>query len=206
MLSLLKKKSEAAAAPAVPNWHPNFRNYEKLPDIKVVRTAFFVNGAAIFVALALGIYFGFNEWQLRQVRTQKDEAESRIARDKAGSDQAVATFNKFKAEEAKIVEVDTFVKSRPLVSPLIHHLGATLPPNIAFDSLELREAGLLLRLSVRGTPDVASGYATAYKDLLQADKVLAENFGEPSFGAFEENPATGRLSVTINLPAKSAKK
>ena len=28
----------------MPAWHPNFRNYEKLPDIKVVRTAFFVNG------------------------------------------------------------------------------------------------------------------------------------------------------------------
>ena len=49
MLSLLKKKSEAAAAPTVPAWHPNFRNYEKLPDLKVVRTAFFVNGAAIFM-------------------------------------------------------------------------------------------------------------------------------------------------------------
>ena len=55
MLPFLKKKSEASAAPAVPNWHPNFRNFEKLPDIKVVRTAFFVNGAAVSVALALGL-------------------------------------------------------------------------------------------------------------------------------------------------------
>ena len=46
MLSLLKKKSDAAA-PAVPAWHPNFRDYEKLPDVKVVRTAFFINAAAI---------------------------------------------------------------------------------------------------------------------------------------------------------------
>ena len=59
MLSLLKKKKKpdaaASEAPQVPAWHPNFRNYQQLPDIKVVRTAFFVNGAAVFVALGLAV-------------------------------------------------------------------------------------------------------------------------------------------------------
>ena len=59
MPPLLKKKSDAAAVSLVPAWHPNFRNFEKLPDIKVVRTAFFVNGAALFLAVALLIYFCF---------------------------------------------------------------------------------------------------------------------------------------------------
>ncbi|HUR59026.1 MAG TPA: hypothetical protein VM029_15030, partial [Opitutaceae bacterium] len=82
MLSLLKKKSEAAAAPTVPAWHPNFRNYEKLPDIKVVRTAFFVNGAAIFLALSLVTYFGFKEWQLHVLQGQIAAADKQIAQDK----------------------------------------------------------------------------------------------------------------------------
>ena len=76
MLSLLKKKSDADAAEALPAWHPNFRNYQKLPDIKVVRTAFFVNGVAIFVALSLGIYLGFKEWQLYLVKDQINAATS----------------------------------------------------------------------------------------------------------------------------------
>ena len=35
-LPFLKKKSEAATMPLLPAWHPNFRNYEKLPDVKQV--------------------------------------------------------------------------------------------------------------------------------------------------------------------------
>ena len=44
MLSLLKKKPDAAAANQTPAWHPNFRNFERLPDTQVVRPTFFVNG------------------------------------------------------------------------------------------------------------------------------------------------------------------
>jgi hypothetical protein len=100
-LPFLKKKSEAASAPLVPAWHPNFRNYEKLPDIKVVRTAFFVNGAAITIALALLTYFGFQEWQLRNLQGQIADWQRQIDRDKAGSDRAVALYKKFQAEEAR---------------------------------------------------------------------------------------------------------
>ena len=86
MLSLLKRKSEADAAPAVPAWHPNFRNYEKLPDVKAVRTAFFVNGASILVAVSLLVYFGFREWQIRTINSQVAQVQAQIDRDKKGSD------------------------------------------------------------------------------------------------------------------------
>src|SRR5581483_6069762 len=106
MLSLLKKKSEAAAAPAVPSWHPNFRNAEALPDIKPVRTAFFVNGAAIFITVGLAVYFVLHELQLRQLKLQLAATENQIARTKKESDLAVAEFKKFQTEEARINEVD----------------------------------------------------------------------------------------------------
>src|SRR3954467_9266077 len=106
MLSLLKKKSEASAAPTVPHWHPNFRNFEKLPDTKVVRTAFFINGAAIFVALALGIYFGSQEWRLRGLNAQVADEQRKIEKTKRPSDQAVAMFKKFQGEETRTTEID----------------------------------------------------------------------------------------------------
>lgn len=206
MPPLLKKKSDASAAPQVPLWHPNFRNYEKLPDIKVVRTAFFVNGAAISVAISLAIYFGFQEWKLHVLRGQIADAGRQIARDKSASDQAIALSKKFQAEEAKIAEVDTFVKSKPIVSGLIFHLGRTLPVNIAVDSLDLRETGLVLRLSVRGTRDAGAGYATAYLEQLKADKLLAERFEQAEMTSIAPNPATGRLAVELSLRLKGAKK
>ncbi len=199
MLSLLKKKSEAAAAPAVPSWHPNFRNFEKLPDTKVVRTAFFINGAAIFVALALGIYFGLQEWRLRGVKAQSAEEQRKIDRDKRPSDQAVALFKKFQADEARTLEVDAFIKSKPQVSVLLMRLGETLPPNIAIDNVDIRETGLVLRLSVRGAPETAPGYATAYRDQLAADKALAQ-FEDVIFTATPTlNPTSGRMAVEFLL-------
>jgi hypothetical protein len=202
MLSLLKKKSDAAAAPAVPNWHPNFRNYEKLPDIKVVRTAFFINGAAIFIALALGIYFGTKEWQLRVIKGQIAEVERQITTNKRPSDQAVALYKKFQAEEARINEVDVFVKSKPLVSALILRLADTLPKNIAIDSIDMRVDGLVLRLSVRGDSAAASGYATDYLEQLRADKELS-HFDEFAFTSTPtRNPSTGRMAVEFILKPK----
>jgi hypothetical protein len=202
MLSLLKKKSEAAAVPATPNWHPNFRNYEKLPDIKVVRTAFFINGAAIFAALVLGTYFGFKEWQLRVIRTQIAEEQTKIDRNKRASDQAIALYKKFQAEEARIAEIDTFVKSKLIVSNLLLHLGETLPPNIAIDNVDLRSEGLALRLSVRGEAGAASGYANSYLEQLKADKVLS-HFGDFAFTSTPaRNPSTGKVAVEFFLRFK----
>ena len=203
MLSLLKKKNEASAALTAPSWHPNFRNFEKLPDTKVVRTAFFVNGAAITVALALAIYFATKEWQLRALTLQVAEEQKKIDRDKKPSDQAVALFKKFQAEEARVLEVDTFIKSKPLVSALMLRLGETLPPNIALDNVDFRDVGVVLRLSVRGAPETALGLAAAYLDQLRADKELAL-FDEFTFTTSPTlNPATGRMAVELMLKLKA---
>ena len=195
MLSLLKKKSDADAAPAVPAWHPNFRNYQKLPDIKVVRTAFFVNGIAILLVVSLGAYLGFREWHLRLLNQQIAQMQSQIDRDKKPSEQAVALFKKFQAAEAKVLEVETFITSKPIVSALIVRLAQTLPKNIALDNFDLRDTGITVRLSVRGDLVSASGYATAYLEQLRADKELAP-FTDVSFTSTPTpNPATGLMAV-----------
>jgi hypothetical protein len=204
MLSLLKKKSDADEPAALPAWHPNFRNYQKLPDIKVVRTAFFVNGIAILVTAALATYLGIREWNLRLSNEQIAQVQAEIDRDKRNSDQAIALYRKFQAEEAKVNEVQTFVTARPPVSALLLRLAQTLPPNIALDNFDLRDTGLTLRLSVRGDAAAASGYATAYLEQLRADKELSQ-FADVSFTSTPtRNPATGRMAVEFLLRTKPA--
>jgi hypothetical protein len=209
MLPLLKKKSEASAAPLIATWHPNFRNFERLPDIKVVRTAFFVNAAAITIALGLLTIFGRQEWELRSLNNQIAEWQHQIDRDKSGSDKAMALYKKFQTEEAKFQEVDTFLKSKPLPSELVLRLAQTLPANIALDNFDLRDNGLALRLTVRGAPDAATGYATAYLEQLRTDKQFAR-FDQAGANGFaitnvQRNTTSGRLNVEFFLSLKSGK-
>lgn len=207
MLSLLKKKSDASAAPIIATWHPDFRNLERLPDTKVVRTAFFINAAAITLALGLLTYFGVKEWELRSLKSQIADWQRQIDRDQAGSDKAVALYKNFQGQEAKFQEVDAFLKSKPLVSELMVRLAQTLPANIALDSFDLSENRLSMHITVRGAPDVAPTYANAYLDQLRADKQLSR-FDQTAFKGEnpQRNTTTGRLTVEISMPLKKEAK
>lgn len=202
MRSLLKKKTEAAA-PAVPAWHPNFRNFEQLPDTKVVRTAFFINGITILVALVLLLWFAYQEYQLYALNRQVTEWQRLIDRDRKGSDQAVAQFKKFQSEGARVNEVDAFMRSRPVLSQLLLRLGETLPENVALDSLDLREKDATLKGTVRGASDQAAGYATTYLDTLRNDPVLAQRFEDITLINVTRNPQSGRVSIELLMKLKA---
>jgi hypothetical protein len=207
MLPLLKKKTKTRSAPTqMPAWHPSFRNYERLPDIKVVRTVFFVNGVAITVVLAMFIVFIFKEYHLYSLRRQVAQTQAQIDRDKPGSDQAIALFKKFQGEEKKMVEIEAFLKSRPLLSDLLLQIGQTLPKNIALNSLDVHDNGLVMRGSVRGAPELASGEASNYVEQLRGDQSIKTLFDEVTLTSITRSPQTGRLSIELFLKFKGAKK
>jgi hypothetical protein len=208
MLPFQRKKPEAATAtaPILPAWHPNFRNFERLPDTKVVRTAFFVNGAAVFVAIVALLWFAYNEYQLRGLARQIDDWQRQIDRDRPASNKAIAQYKTFQAEATRMGEIDAFIKSRPAISEMLLNVGRTLPANIALDGFDLRESTLTLRGTVRGAPDQASGYASAYLQILRADAYFAAKFDEVRWGGqgLTRSPQTGRIVLEITLHLKGS--
>src|SRR6185312_15735746 len=116
--------------------HPNLRNFARLPDTKVVRTTFFINGASIFIALGLLLWFSYQEYKLHNLERQIADWDRQISRDKKDSDQVVALYGRFQNEQARVNEVDAFLKSRPAVSAILMRLGETLPKDVALDSFE----------------------------------------------------------------------
>lgn len=207
MLPFLKKKPEAATAAATPPaWHPNFRNFERLPDTKVVRTAFFFNGIAVFVAVVALLWFAYNEYQLRGLNRQIEDWQRQIERDRPASNKAIAQYRAFQSEGTRITEIDAFIRSRPPVSEILLHLGQTLPANIALDGFDLRDSLLTVRGTVRGAPDMASGYASAYLKKLRTDEYFAAKFEDVKWGpqGLSRSPQTGRLVLEITLRQKAA--
>lgn len=206
MLSLFKKKNDAARANQALAWHPNFRNYERLPDTKAVRTSFFINSTAIVVSLLLVGYTVKQEYVLSSLNSQIAAAADEIARDKSESARVVADFAKFKAEEKKLVEVDAFLKTRPIFSDLLLRVGQTLPENIALDSIALRENTLNLRATVKGAPEIAAGYASDYVERIRANEDIEREFDSVELLRLNRIASSGQLAIEIELKLKGTSK
>ncbi len=180
MLSLTKKSETQPVA--APLWHTNFRNFERLPDTKVVRTTFFINTAAIAVTLGLLLWFGYREYHIYNLGEQIADAQRQIDANAKQNKEALRLSKIFADEEDKLAEAEAF--QRFPISPVefVSLLGQTLPKDISIESVDARlgdanSSTFTLRGLVAGTRDQASGAASSYVDMLRAN---------PRFGAIFE--------------------
>lgn len=204
MLSSLKKTRDLAGMPA---WHPNFRNLERLPDTKAVRTSFSVNGLAVFFVIVLVLYAGYKEYKLNALRSDAAIELSAIQGAKASSDQAVALFKKFQEEEKKVIALQQFLStSRIVVSDFILQLGGSIPSAIKLYSIECKPAAITLRGVIEGAPDEASGRAVAYVDQLRIHGEFSKLFDSVSLTNIVRDPGTGLIQFVIDLKMKEAPK
>lgn len=200
MKSLLKRKTESAAS-QVPAWHPNFRNFEKLPDIKVVRTAFFINGIAALIAVVLLVVTGMREYELFTVNSQIAAKEEFIARDKGDSDQAIALYRQFQETEKRVQAVDQFLEAHPMWSSLLLRFAETRPQSITITQIEFRDDEITLRASVQGDAESGPAEYLAYVDLLNNGPVFSNYFESAQLTLANRDVASGahRVEVAIQL-------
>jgi hypothetical protein len=204
MLSLLKKKNDATQ-PQFAAWHPNFRNYERLPDVKTVRTAFFANAVAVAVALSAVLWVAYQEYTCSLVRGDIAIARAELSRDKGPSDQAVAVFKKFQADEKKVREMSAFVASKPSVSAMYITLGSTLVEQVSLTHIEIAPTQIGLRGVVHGSSDVASSIASTYIDALKAEASISQLCSGVTQVNATRNPQTGWLNIELALRFKGGK-
>jgi hypothetical protein len=215
MLSL-KRKSDAQPA-AAPRWHTNFRNFERLPDTKVVRTAFFINTAAAAIALGALLWLGYQEYTNLNIREQIALAEADIEANKKQNAEATRLSKQFAEQIKKIDEAAVFAAIP--ISPVeyAHILGETMPPEILIDYLETRSVQpaaktatvYQLRGRVAGSPDQASGVASEYVDTLRAHPRLSEVFEPINLNKINRDTSGGflafEISLTVRPPGKAKK-
>lgn len=206
MLPLLKKPSDKPSVATVPAWHPNFRNFERLPDTKVVRTSFFVNGVAIVLVLILAIFTIYREYSLNTLRTQARDWQTEVDKNKPASDRAVAAFKQFQEQEKQIFALRDFMQtSKITVSEFILQLGESIPPTVLLTSMEYRGTSIALRANVAGTADTASGEASLYIDKLREYPPFKELFESVKLNNIVRDPAGGLMRIEIVLQFKAPK-
>ena len=187
----------------VPAWHPNFRNHERLPDTKVVRTFFFVNVTAITVVLCLILLFCYQEFRINGLGRQVAEWQATIAKNQKSADEALALSRKFAVEEKKIRELDEFLKPRLVLSEFLLHLGSTLPADLVIDTVDARPDGVNLHGTAAGSPEEASGRTSAYVEQLRTDKYLERLFETKDVRQdVKRDQTSGRLTFDLLLRFK----
>jgi hypothetical protein len=205
MLSLTKKSDEPVV---VPLWHANFRNFERLPDTKVVRTTFFVNTAAGAVTIALLMWLGYGEYRLHNLGEQIAAAQREIDANSKQNAEALRQTKIFTDEEKKLTEVETFVKVPIPVSEYIELIGQTLPKEISIDFADVRLPAdpksqvYVLRGVVAGTRDQAAGTASSYVDTLRNHLRLGSVFDPITLDKLTPDGATSLMSFEISLKVK----
>ena len=204
----LKRKSDAQPATA-PVWHPNFRNFERLPDTKVVRTTFFINLAAAAFASVLLIWVGVREFRIHSLTEQITEANKRIEANTRQNNEALRLSKIFADEEKKLNEAAAFVRTPISPAELLMHLGQTLPKEISIELADLRTAQapaagqtIALRGQAAGTPDEASGFASSYVELLRTHPRLAAAFESVELTSINRDARSGFLVFEVVMKIK----
>jgi hypothetical protein len=205
MLPSLKKPSDKSSASTVPAWHPNFRNFERLPDTKAVRTTFFINGVAVLIALTLAIYVAYREVELSTLKSETEDAVKVVEANKPGSDQAIALFKKFQEQEKKIQDLQQFLAiSKITVSDFILQLGETLPPSVLLNSVDYRAALVTIRGRIKGSSEEGAGLADSYVNVLRKSSYFSNLFESITLTNIVRDPATDEILIELELKFKGA--
>ena len=210
-MSLVQLKKRDAAPVVAPAWHPNFRNFERLPDTKVVRTTFFINVAAALLAIVLAGIVGWREFEAHTLRQQAEAAQARIDRDQKQSAEALRLTKTFTDEEKKFTEAAAFVRAALPPTEFVTLLAETLPREIQLEYLDYRPNDLnnpqcTIRGLAAGSKDQASGSASDYVQTLRTQPRFATAFESINLTTVNADPRTGMLIFEIVMKFPSAAK
>jgi len=150
------------------NWHPDFRNIDALPDIKVVRTDFFVNILTVTIASVLIFYFGYYEYNGIALGSQISELNTKITSKNTGNNKNLSFSSKFDNLSKQIVELEEFVDSPINITEFLTFLGEALPHEMLLTSIsyydreftEGKKTFVLFIINIRGAAHGSAKTAT----------------------------------------------
>lgn len=131
-----KKRDKKVEVGAELNWRPDFRDRESLPDIKTVRTTFFLSAIAVTIAVMSVMHVGFYEYTIYSLGKKIEEGKAEIAARQGLHAKAIGMNNLFLEQERRIEEINTFEERQLAASDLILDSGKSLMPGMSLLSVE----------------------------------------------------------------------
>ena len=150
------KKSKA---PSQSPWHQDFRNADVLPDIKVIRTQFFVNFVAIVIPLFIAIMWIQKEVSLNSLKGNLANLEKDKASMQSTNNEFVELSREFLKESAKIESLDDYYYNLFPVSDYLVMLSDQVEEDMVVSSMEIKKSN---RVSGNDVVDVWESRIAGY--------------------------------------------
>ncbi len=205
------KGKNTKSAGAAPPWHPDFRDVQALPDVKVIRTSFFINGIPLLllmVGLVLLISLEFRRYSLNgEIRA----LEARIEENQAANSAVLALQGRFAREERTLREAIEFREESFALSKFLYALGQVLPDEIRIISLrylDLTERGqavgkqMQINGSLAGSPEEATALFSSFLRLLEEHPVLSDGATEFVPGSLVPTPERDLMAFSMRIHYK----
>ncbi|RKX36224.1 MAG: hypothetical protein DRP71_00740 [Verrucomicrobia bacterium] len=187
------------------NWHPNFRIAEALPDLKVVRTDFFINAISLSLAAVAVFFLAIREYKAFSLKSEISAWEEKIEVSRAENLAYLRLSKAFKDEKAKFEEVRDFIATDLPVTEFLETLSPTIPEGLDLDSMAFGGERVVIRGTILGNSETASITLSNYLETLRKNPGLGPKFADISLTSLVRDARSEVLNFEIVLQRNEKK-
>lgn len=181
------------------NWHPNFRIAEALPDLKVVRTDFFINAICLSLAAVAVFFLAIREYKAFSLKSEIATWEEKIEVSRAENLAYLKLSKAFKDEQTKFEEVRDFIATDLPVTEFLEKLSPTIPEGLDLESMAFGEERVVIRGTILGNSETASITLSNYLDSLRSTPGIGPKFADISLTSLVRDARSEVLNFEIVL-------
>lgn len=195
-MSLTKKKASARSAYS---WRPNFRDVEALPDLRVVRTKFFLPAIAISLTVAFSSYLIFQEYRAVGIAENIRKVEAEIATYEETHSEKVELNSEFMQITNTLDEIVRFKAGKLVGSDFLLALSSRLQGGMYLTRVEYIDGKASIDGSVQVPAEKASRLVNQYLRSLEEGDVLQGFLTEYKLTTLERDGGGNNFSFRIEV-------
>jgi len=193
----MKKKAEKKVEEVKElNWRPDFRDRDSLPDIKTVRTSFFLSALALTLAAMSVMHVGFYEFTIYSASKKVEKGDAEVSAQQGLHAKAIGMNNRFIESERRIDEINTFVEGQMIGSDLILDVGKNLLPGMSLSSVEFKEDRTALHGYVEASEKTDS-LLRDYMERLREVDTIKDRYAEITQVSVERQEGTDQMKFHL---------
>ncbi len=202
---MINLKRKAAAGPSY-NWRPNFRDFESLPDISVVRVKFFLPtflGVAVLIAVS---YILFNEYEAAGINDSIDSLQTELDSQAPEHDKLVKLNSEFMTLDKGLKEILDFKSGTLLSSDLLLSISTRVKEKMHLTRLEYSAERVLIEGDVKVAAEEASVIVDAFLLELEKGAILEGVLDQYSLTSLQRDERKDTIHFRIEITAAEKEK